>query len=232
MKILFLMMAGKGTRLGNKIPKQFLEIGDQPVYKSILDLYSTSSLIDRVVIVNNPDWMSYVESQVNDDAYPFEISIIKGGETRSASIQNAVKFVNSSLELSDDSVVLIHDATHPYLDTKACGEVISLIADRYKAATVVTHVWDTVYESEDGEVSRTLNRENIAVGASPEAFRWDFLKGIYLVERDLSQFTSAGNYAKQVGEKIGIVWSSKINLKITYPDDLRLYTSALNYFKD
>lgn len=229
--ILFLMMGGSGTRLGASIPKQFLEVNGLPIYQFILNLYNQSDLVDRVVVVNNEKWNEKVREQLSSESYKFPIEIVSGGTTRSESIRNAVRFVNQNYQ--DDANVLIHDTTHPYLDTGATERLLKLLESGNSAATLVTHVWDTVYLCEQEGITETLKRQNIGVGASPEGFSLSFLKEAFLNEAiDINRFTSVGNYAQSLGKKIPIVWSSKINLKITYPDDLAIFQESINYFSN
>lgn len=230
-KILFLMMGGNGTRLGASVPKQFLEVNGRPIYQFVLDLYAKYSIVDRVVIINNSNWNNLLKKQLRSKNYPFEIDIVDGGASRSESIKNGVLFVNRVMQNNVDFCVLIHDTTHPYLDSKATESLIDLIDGKYSAATLVTHVWDTVYQCEESHISETLKREGIGVGASPEAFKFSFLKKLFIDEvADINQYTSVGNYAQAKGEKIGIVWSSLTNLKITYPEDLNIFKLSSNYF--
>lgn len=230
-KVLFLMMGGSGTRLGAAIPKQFLEVNGRPIYQFVLDLYAKYSVVDRVVIINNSKWNDFLKNQLCRKKYPFDIDVVNGGTSRSESIKNGVLFVNKMMKNNADSCILIHDTTHPYLDSQATEELIALIEGKYSAATLVTHVWDTVYRCEESHISETLKRENIGVGASPEAFKFSFLKKLFIDEvADINQYTSVGNYAQAKGEKIGIVWSSLTNLKITYPEDLNIFKLSSNYF--
>lgn len=229
--ILFLMMGGSGTRLGTSIPKQFLEVNGLPIYKFILNLYNQSDLVDSVVIVNNEKWNKKVQEQLSSASYKFPIEIISGGTTRSESIKNAVRFIDKTYQTNAN--ILIHDATHPYLDVAATKRLLKLLESGNSAATLVTHVWDTVYLCDQEVIAETLKRQNIGVGASPEGFSFGFLKEAFLNEaNDINRFTSVGNYAQSLGMKIPVVWSTKINLKITYPDDLAIFQESINYFLD
>ena len=235
-KILFLMMGGSGTRLGSALPKQFLPVGGSAIYQFILDLYARAVQdeiisIDRVVLINNREWRAHLEDALSSFAseLPFTLNIVDGGSTRSESIKNGVTFL--SKELQEEAIVLIHDATHPYLDADATKKLCLLLESGKRAATLVTHVWDTVYLVKDERVSETLPRACIGVGASPEGFSFQFLKEMFLSDKvDINQFTSAGNYAETIGEPIGTIWSSILNLKITYPDDLAVFQQAHPYF--
>lgn len=230
------MMGGSGTRLGAALPKQFLRVAGKPIYQYILDLYAEATrnatlAIDHVVLVNNPSWRKHLEVELETYAVelPFPVAVVDGGSTRSESIRNGVAFMEKQLNAEDH--ILIHDATHPYLDVEATTELCRMLSGGLEAATLVTHVWDTVYRVEGNVVAETLPRAQVAVGASPEGFTFGFLRESFLsLPIDINEFTSVGNYAQAIGMQIGVVWSSKVNLKITYPEDWELFRQAKSYF--
>ncbi len=229
--VLYLMMGGSGTRLGANIPKQFIEISGKPIYEHIIDLYSRSGLINLLVIVCKEEWINTVKKHLENYEANFHINVISGGKSRSESIKNAVIYTKENLKIEDADRILIHDTTHPYLDCNNTKLLIEKLDQGFNAATLVTHVWDTVYTCEDNRVCETLKRENIGVGASPEGFKWKFLSDIYLnSNQEIARFTSAVDLAQSQCIEIGIIWSSLINLKITYPDDLSVFEIATKYF--
>lgn len=224
------MMGGSGTRMGGEIPKQLLEVNNTSVYQFILNLYNMQNIIDEVVLISNSDWTEHVKKQLNKKEYKFPINIIDGGRTRAESIKNGVLFLDERKN-GWNGIVLIHDVTHPYLDVSAVSQLLSIL-DKSSSATIVTHIWDTVYDCDNEFVNNTLKRERIGVGASPEGFRFDFLRKIFTDKNmDINKFTCVGNHVQSIGEKLAIVWSPVINLKITYPDDFEIFKESQQYFK-
>ena len=226
-------MGGSGSRLGSKVPKQFLEIEGRPIYQYILELYNKYISLDAIIIVNNKKWNDHLYYQLKaiKEKIGVCLYVVNGGETRSESIKNAILFVNDKFSPRNDCRILIHDATHPYLDIAATNKVLSILSKGTKASTVVTHIWDTVYMCQGTEVAETLAREKIGVGASPEGFIWSFLKEIFLgANSEIANYTSVVNFANAKGIKTEIVWSPIINLKITFPDDLKIFKLSTNYF--
>lgn len=231
MKIsLVLMMGGSGTRMGTSVPKQFIKVSGMPIFENILSMYYELGIVDYFCLVCNEKWLNLVTSL--GDKYK-NLIIAKGGSTRADSVKKGIEALSSVLE--NDDIVLIHDATHPYCDHEAVKELINILK-KHEAGTLATHVWDTVYysDSELKNVESTLNRTKIAVGASPEGYKFGFIKELYSrwSELDLAKFTSVGNMVQSGGSDLKIVWSKKINLKITYPEDLKLLQSSFCYFSE
>lgn len=227
--ILVLMMAGSGTRFGSEVPKQFHEVNGVAIYKHILNMYANFDEIDEICLVCNSKWIFDISKNIVFCKKP--IYLVAGGDTRSESVRNAV--IELTKKAIDSDIILIHDATHPYIDKHSIRLAIRKIADKdVRAVTLASHVWDTVYLADDNDaIAETLPREKIAVGASPECFSFDLLKQVY-VDRfdDVKKYTSVGNFIEKIGERVEIVWTNKINLKITYKEDFDLFKYGVNYF--
>ena len=225
--ILFLMMGGIGSRTGLSYPKQFFEIEGKPIYDYILEKYVETNLLNRVIIICNINYTETVKKEINKYKN-IEIEVVPGGSSRTESVLNGIKKC-IDLKCPIDANILIHDTTHPYLDYKTLKLALDLTS-KEPAITFASHVWDTVYLStENAYIDKTLPRSRIAVGASPEIFKFSLLVSL-LNEPDPGKYTSIGNYIERKNIKIKIIWSDLINLKITHKEDLKLLLSAKQYF--
>ena len=110
---LLLMMGGSGTRFGADIPKQFVKVSDKPIFSYIVEKYEKSKLLDGMVIVCHSDWVDYTNCWVSDLQLNIPFEVVAGGSCRSESVKNGLAAV--SRYAKDNDVVLIHDATHPYV---------------------------------------------------------------------------------------------------------------------
>lgn len=230
---LLLMMGGKGTRFQNDIPKQYSFVNGLPIYLYILRRYNVMKNIDHIVIVTNPDyleqtkeWNRFVES---DKVY----SVISGGKGRSKDIKNALEVIKGIAE--DDDVILIHDATHPYVDIDGTNQVIEAI-EEHGAATLGGKQFDTVYYIEDGMLKEVINRDNVVSGASPEGFKFGLIYDIYskTTPEELDKMTSAGALALANNIKMAVVSTNLLNFKVTYPDDMLIMQNLTEtyFFKE
>ena len=222
MNILILMMAGSGSRFGAPIPKQFVKLHNKPIFLSIAEHYSELDFIDMICYVSHPEWISKVKEWTSHlNKYQL---FVQGGKTRSHSIKNAIDLLSTKCDPSD--VILIHDATHPYLDVPALKQVIEA-ANMYGAATLATFGYDTVYEIDSANfVSSLLPRKKVVNGASPEAFLLSEINRIYHNKTDeyLESMTSAGAIVLSSGKPIKFIQTDILNLKITFQRDFDLYS--------
>ncbi len=231
MNTVLLMMGGSGTRFGADIPKQYVKVDGRPIFSYILEGYNRLSCVDKIIVVSHADWIDYVGEIASDLGADKLYKIVSGGETRSESVKNGL--IAAKEYSSDDDVILIHDATHPYVDEKGCEEVIEGVKE-YGGATLAQFNYDTVYRMDDDHILERIEpRFNIVAGASPEAFTFGRIYDIYMnsPKEELEQMTSAGAIALRHGIRMKVVRANVLNLKITYQDDMNLFTKLVkNYF--
>lgn len=228
MNILLFMMGGCGSRFGALIPKQYTLIEGSPLFLPTLEKYQAMPEIDKIIIVSHGSWVSQVKTwcaQINKLT-----AITEGGANRSESIRNGLYIISSFA--SPEDLVLIHDATHPYVDLEGTRKVIEKATDQ-GAATLANFNYDTVYRINDNDnISEVLPRTHVVNGASPEAFKFGIIFPIYknASNEDMKKMTSAGAIALDHNINIAFIETKILNLKITYQRDLALYLKLKDYF--
>ena len=234
MNIMMLMIAGSGTRFGADIPKQFVRVSGRPVFSYILEAYDRNPDIDKIVIVTHKNWVDYVamwKRRMHTDKL---CTITVGGPTRSESVKNGLTAIHEFA--SDEDIILIHDATHPYMDAEGTRGVIEGVK-QYGGATLGQFQYDTVYQMDEDShlLEKVVKRSTIVSGASPEAFFYKDLYRIYTTAtlEELESMTSAGAIALHNGIQMLVVPANVINLKITYKNDMDVFRQMLHkYFPD
>lgn len=231
MNILLLMMAGSGVRFGADIPKQFVKVKDKPIFSYILKGYDNCEDIDKIIVVTHKDWTGYVEDYAKETGITKLHSVVVGGDTRSESVRNGLK--EAKTFAGDQDVVLIHDATHPYVDGKGVTAVIEAV-NEIGGATLAQRQYDTVYRmnSDTHMLEEVVPREQIVSGASPEAFRFGDIYRIYMEssDEDLAKMTSAGAIALHYNIPMKVIDAEIINLKITYKNDMESFEYLVDHY--
>lgn len=226
-------MGGTGSRFGAAIPKQYTLIDDVPLFAYIIRKLDSIDCIDRLLIVSHKDWVDYANEWCEKYVQRIPYDVVAGGSCRSESVKNGLDKLNNYC--SDKDVIMIHDATHPYVDEEGIKNIIEAV-DEFGGATLASKNYDTVYEqSDDGFLVQVLKRENVIAGASPEAFRFGDIFRIYSEAsfEELNAMTSAGAIALAHNIPMKVVPAKYLNLKITHPEDMKLFLKLCKgYFFD
>lgn len=230
MNILLLMMGGSGTRLGAEIPKQYIEVSGHPIFYYIVREYAQMEDIDHICIVSHKDWLSFVRKAVEDIPFCQPLTMAAGGNTRSESVRNGLQAVKCIA--GNEDIVLIHDATHPYVDKAGTAEIIEAVK-QYGGATLGARQYDTCYQmNPENMLQCVIPRHELVSGASPEAFRYGDISRIYFHsnEEELAAMTSAGAIALAHNIPMKVIPAQVLNLKITYPEDLALFKLLIHSY--
>lgn len=224
MNILLLMMGGRGERFGAQTPKQYIKIDGKPLFIYIVSGYSQiPDIISEIIIVSHKDWTDYVGQHMNSLDIKIPWLVAEGGSNRSESVLNGLK---KAMEHGKDTdVVLIHDATHPYVDIEGTRAVIQAVKE-YGGATLGGAEFDTMYQMDtEGFIENVIPRQFVVSGASPEAFRLGEIYRIYMNSslEELNRMTSAGAIALAHQIRMKVIPSKYMNLKITHPGDMELF---------
>ena len=229
-----LMMGGSGTRFGAELPKQFTMIEEKPLFCYISKKLAKQECVDGIVIVVNPAYLDYTKDWAQRLNLQKILNIVPGGATRSDSVFNGLKALKGIA--ADDDPVLMHDATHPYVDEEGTKKVAEMVAE-YGSATLASLNYDTTYMMDnDNNIVEVIPRRNVIAGASPEGFRYKQIYDIYDLtpEDEMEKMTSVGAIALAHNIPMKVVPTPVLNLKITYPEDMKLFMKLYNnyFFED
>jgi 2-C-methyl-D-erythritol 4-phosphate cytidylyltransferase/2-C-methyl-D-erythritol 2,4-cyclodiphosphate synthase len=206
-----IVAAGRGTRLGAPLPKQYLPLGGVKLLRHSLVAFARHPRIGIARAVIHPDDRAhYDEAAEGLDLLP----PVAGGATRQASVRNGLE---SLVALSPERV-LIHDGARPFIDAATIDRVLSAL-DRAPGALAAIPVRDTVKRSEAGRVAATLDRSALWRAQTPQGFHFDAILAAHRAAagRDLSDDAAV---AEQAGLAVVLIEASEENFKVTTTDDL------------
>ncbi|MDW2799586.1 2-C-methyl-D-erythritol 4-phosphate cytidylyltransferase [Clostridium boliviensis] len=221
------LAAGKGTRMGSQIHKQYMELCGKPLLYYTLRAFEESS-VDEIVLVTGPGEVSYCQNEIAD-RYGFrKVSCVtEGGKERYHSVYAGLKAVR------DCAYVLIHDGARPCV-TKEIIDASKSAAIRYGACVVGMPVKDTIKVSdENGYAAVTPDRNSLWQIQTPQAFRYDLVFYAYTRLMDSEQFQKGVTDDAMVvetmtKEKVKLIQGDYTNIKVTTPEDLEIAGVFLN----
>jgi 2-C-methyl-D-erythritol 4-phosphate cytidylyltransferase / 2-C-methyl-D-erythritol 2,4-cyclodiphosphate synthase len=232
--VALIVAAGRGSRAGGGVPKQYRLLAGRPVLARTLEAFLTHPSVDRVCVVIHPDDNEPYDTAVASLAPLLAKRLIppaEGGETR----QDSVRFGLERLGEPDGAVVLVHDAARPFVDAALIDRAIG--AGESGAAVPGVPVTDTIkLIAPDGDVAGTPDRSSLRAIQTPQAFRYGPLLAAHrrAAEAGLHGFTDDGALAEWAGLTVQVFDGAPHNIKLTHPADFaeaerRLKDEAMTY---
>ena len=221
-------MGGKGVRFGARVPKQFLDLNNRPLFCYLLEHYEKLNIIDGYIIVTNGDYMEFTREKAREVVGDKLIDVVIGGSTGGESIFNGI--VRARESLSDDDLLLLHDATDPILATNEVGQLIEA-ARIYGFASIYTEQVRVIYQkSEDDFVVDNLEKKSVGSGYSPEAFRFKDAYSLFNLvnSNEYTNIPSVSSLAVSKGYTPKLVLSRVLPLKIIYPEDFSILEKLIS----
>jgi 2-C-methyl-D-erythritol 4-phosphate cytidylyltransferase len=217
-----LAAAGRGERLGGDRPKAFARLGDLPMVAEPLRRLEDSDWIDGIVVAAPPGWEEPCIVLAEELGAGKVTSVVTGGETRAESVRIALA------EIPDDAaVVIVHDAARPILPEDVLERVIAALSEGFDGAVPVMPVADTVKRVRDGEVVETLDRAELFVAQTPQAFVASALRLGLSGSEPLSHWTDCASIVEAGGGKVKAVAGDRRLLKVTSSEDLEVVSKWL-----
>ena len=227
MNIALIVAAGSGTRMGIDTPKQFVLIKDKPLLYYSVKMFETYPELDAIVIVTNKDNVGLVEEIVKEYSFSKVKAIVVGGDTRQDSVYNGLTKIKEFA--NDDDVVLIHDAARPLVNHRIIYDNIKACLE-YGAVDTVIQASDTIVKSSDGSgVDELPLRKELYQAQTPQTFKLGLILNAHEYARthQIPDVTDDVKLVISLGKEVHIVEGSKLNFKITTPEDLDLLEALL-----
>ena len=197
-----IVAAGRGSRAGGEIPKQWQSLAGQPVLAHTLAAFAGL----RRVLVIHPDDRARAEALGNDAL------IVAGGETRAESVRNALE----ALAGSGVTRVLIHDGARPLVSADLIARMLAAL-DEGPAAAPALAVTDALWRDDEGRVAGTQSREGLWRAQTPQAFHFDEILAAHRAHP--GEAADDVEVARAAGLPVAIVEGAEDNLKLTWPGD-------------
>lgn len=220
-----IVAAGRGSRFGSQIPKQYLTIQDKTVLEySVASLQHTA--VDGLTLVLADDDVMAVGLKFEFDK---PIRFVTGGSERFLSVLAGVTAIRQS-GAGDDDWVLIHDAARPCLTSQALDEIIHQTYQLQDEVGVIlaVPVADTLKLVQDNHICHTVSRQGLWQAQTPQIFRLKCLEE--MLQAVLAQglnITDEASGFEMLGQKVKIVMGSRTNIKLTYLSDKALVEMIL-----
>ncbi len=211
MNVAIIIAGGSGHRMGQDIPKQFINVCDKPVLIYTLEGFQRHPQIDAIEVVCIDGWHDVVWAY----AKQFNISklkwIVSGG--------------NSS-----------HDGIRPLVDAAVLADVIVKCRQHGNAVTSLPYNEQIFVTDDEISTVQYIPRETLRRVSTPQAYKFGKLDSAYHEAFEKGIGIQGSSYTNtmmvELGERLYFAAGSDKNIKLTTMDDLEMFKAYLNADKD
>jgi 2-C-methyl-D-erythritol 4-phosphate cytidylyltransferase / 2-C-methyl-D-erythritol 2,4-cyclodiphosphate synthase len=209
--IALIVAAGRGTRLGGTLPKQYMPLAGKPLLRYAAEALAGHPDVSGVRVVMHPDDAALYSAATAGLAL---LPPVPGGAAR----QDSVRLGLESLAEHAPDRVLIHDGARPFLDHGTVGRVLAALDDA-AAAIPALPIRDTVKRGREGAIVETLDRAALWRAQTPQGFRYRPILEAHRAAAGLDLPDDAA-VAERAGLTVRLVAGSEDNVKVTTAEDL------------
>lgn len=216
--------AGRSTRFGDPRQKKiYADIDGRAVWLRALDPFLTHGEVEQIIVAIAPEDRELFERRYHDKAAFLNLDVIDGGAERVDTVARAIERVRPACQF-----IAIHDAARPCLTQDSVTAVFAA-AREHGAALLAVPVSDTIKRSgTEHFTSETVPRRDLFLAQTPQVFRRDWLEQAFARRsQHPADITDDTQLLEAIGHRCAIVPGSRLNIKITTQEDLRLASAII-----
>lgn len=232
MNVAIIIAGGVGNRMGQSIPKQFINVYDKPILMYTLEGFERHPMIDAIEVVCIEGWENVVWSYAKQYNITKLKWIVKGGASGQESIRNGV--YNLEDKCVADDTIIIHDGIRPLVDAEVLTDVICK-GQKYGAAVTSLPYNEQIFvisEDDNSTTTQFIPRETLRRVSTPQAYKFQLLDDKYheAFEKEIGIYGShyANTMMVELGVRLHFAAGSDKNIKLTTPDDLEMFKGYLS----
>lgn len=224
MNYVIIIAGGVGSRLGAKVPKQFVEVLGKPIIAYTMEHFQNHPDIDGIELVCVDGFQETLKKIAEKYGITKVFKIVKGGSEYERSIMNGVAGL-AGIARQDD-VVIIHWAASPFLSEEIITDNIRVCKEKGNAITASYSY--LLYGTNDGDCAKkNINRETFMTLSAPQSFIYKVITDIYRQVEEKNMFDYVEHHTPAFMSELGIpIFFSKgshSNIKITEKEDVDMF---------
>lgn len=223
--VVVLVAAGRGSRAGDGIPKQYRSLLGTPVMTHTIRALQRGMPGTRILPVIHPDDEELFGKSVVD--FQNLLPVVYGGKTRQESVLNALAALALSLNNMPVRRVYIHDAARPFVGKKLVRAMQQSFEGGAAAVVPVLPVVDSVVRIDEANNSEAVDRAGLYAVQTPQAFEFNAIWSAHQAATD-NTFTDDASVFQANGGKVSYCAGSEHNFKLTTSDDFKKAARFMN----
>ena len=227
MNVAIIIAGGVGSRMGQEIPKQFINVGEKPVIVYTLEAFQEHPLVDAIEVVCLAGWEQVLRAYARQYKIDKLKWVVKGGVSGQESIRNGV--YNFEGVLAEDDICIVHDGVRPMLDPEVITDVVCVAKERGNAVTSMPYNEQIflVDKKDSATTTQYIPRETLRRVFTPQAYRFGLLDSKYHEAFEKGVGIDGSNYTNtmmvQLGVRLNFAAGSDRNIKLTTPENLEFF---------
>ena len=249
------LAGGSGQRFGSGLPKQLLPLTGRTLIEHSVAAFEEAPDVAAVLVVMAAGHSTEVAELLKAGGYQKVMGVIEGGASRPDSTWRAIaELCRTDLGPTglgptglgptglgptglgqEECDVLFHDAARPLVDQRIIADCVRALRT-HEAVGVAVPTSDTIVIVDNGVMTSMPRRDRLRRCQTPQGFRLQVIRRAYELAQadpaftDLASTDDCGVVLRYLPEvTIAVVPGSERNMKITYPDDLRVAESLLKH---
>ena len=227
MNIALIIAGGKGQRMQQEIPKQFLNVNDKPVIIYTLEAFQSHPDIDAIGVVCVDGWHDILKAYARQYKILKLEWVVSGGENGQASIRSGLE--EAEKRYGPEDIILVHDAIRPMVSHEIISDCIVQCKRHGSAVSIVPCNTVALRRTTEQTSSEVVPRDKLALTQTPQAFPLKKLCDAHRRAKELGITNSVASCTLMIelGETIHFSIGAETNIKLTTPDDLKIFKALL-----
>ena len=227
MNIALIIAGGKGVRMQQEVPKQFLTVNEKPVIAYTMEAFQRHADIDAIAVVCISGWENILSAYAREYGITKLKHIIPGGDCGQASIRNGVFELEK--HYSRDDLVLVHDAIRPMVSAEIISDCIATATQNGSAIAVIPCQEAMLVTDDQLSTSTAFPRASLRRTQTPQGFPIGILADAHreALEKGITNSIASCTLMVELGKTIFFSHGSEKNLKLTTPDDIDIFKALL-----
>ena len=211
-----IVAGGEGTRMRAPVNKVFIQVDSRSILEHSLDLFESTPLVDRVVLVTRQEDLARCEPL--RERFGKLRMVVAGGDVRHRSEFAGLRTLAAQIDAGELDTVLVHDAVRPFATHALVDRLLAGVAHTIgcipglpagRATALVADGWIAGYPP------------NLWTVQTPQAFQATWLLEAHnKAARQGFMGTDTASVVEWAGGDVSVIEGEVDNIKITTPEDL------------
>lgn len=234
MNIAIIIAGGVGQRMGQDIPKQFINVYDKPVIIYTLESFQRHPLVDQIEVVCIDGWHDILWAYAKQFGIDKLKWVVSGGNSAQESIRNGVENLKDVCAPTDN--IIIHDGIRPLVDSDVLNDVLDKCNQYGNGVTSLPYNEQIFVIDDEYSTTKYIPRETLRRVSTPQAYKFDKLVWAYekAFREKIGIYGSSytNTMMVELGERLYFAKGSDKNIKLTTKDDLEIFKGYMTAEKD